>query len=369
MYPFSQRGYNMEIEKSFDVNMQINKHNLDVMICELKHLAQFTHFLNPKINETLLCLYYMSKRLDKLSNKYVTRCTLFPVEKNKQFPDLYERYKHLSVYDPLNGNLYNRDIRHLLLNGTNVAELDITATAVYIFAKFISCDSELLQTYKERDFYTVLPNISRDEQKKLVQVWLQGPYKNPDVEFNNEYEVYVALYNKLFPITGEYLKNTAIVKDREYARNSGLFRDREVRLLDKMLSSDVHLINHLHDGYYVNPRNIKKCGKIIKDVWGDDVKYKITDYSKIAMSDDEIRNKLYEIDWTKETDIVDFDNVPNFIIRHKSSHIYDPYFSLTGYMIDKDGECVYDNGSLVEVPKTYVIQKKCMELFNHIKES
>ena len=377
----------LKIKSPFEVTMPINKHNLEIMIDSLKSMARSTNFLNPKINETLLCLHYMSKRLSKLNNKDVTRCTLPPVKHNKNYPELLERYNHVSVYDPLNGNLYNREIRHLLLNGANIAEIDITATAVYIFAKFISKDDRLLQWYRDRDFYTTFPTLSRDTQKLLTQKWLQGTYKNPDIlniemedpekidiEDMEDLNSYVALYNALFPVTGKYLKETAKCKNREYARNSGLFRNQEVLLLNEMLKSDVTLINHLHDGYYINPRRKAKCETAIKSVWGDDIKYKITDYSKINMSDDDIRNALSNIDWDKDcfyqdgAPKIDPDNAPDFALSHgtQTTYIYDPYAALTGYLCDENGDCVRDaEGNFIEVPKSYVVQKKCIELFKN----
>ena len=376
----------LKIKSPFKVTMPINKHNLEIMIECLKSMANSTNFLNPKINETLLSLYYMSKKLSTLNNKDVTKCKLFPVKQNKDYPELLERYCHTSVYDPLNGTLYNREIRHLLLNGANIAEIDITATAVYIFAKYISKDDSLLQWYRDHDFYTLFPNLPRAAQKLLVQKWLQGTYKDPDklvaetvsdiddidVELPADSNVYVALYNMFFPVTGKYLKETAICKNREYVHNSGLFRDREVRLLDEMLKSNVTLISHLHDGYYINPCHKAKCETAIKSVWGDDVKYKITDYSKINMSDDDIRNALSNINWDKDrfyedgTPKIDPDNVPDFILSHgiQTEYVYDPYAALTGYLRDENGDCVRDaEGNFIEAPKSYVVQKKCIELF------
>ena len=371
----------LRIEQPFDVTMPINKHNLEIMIEHLKSMANETNFLNPNINKVLLCLYYMSKKLCEHSNKTVTKCRLPPVKHNKNYPELLERYNHMSVYDPLNGTLYNREIRHLLLNGANIMELDITATAVFIFAKYISKDDLLLQYYRDHDFYTLFPNLSRDEQKPLAQKWLQGSYKDPskfaskipsDINLPADSNTYVALYNTFFPVTGEYLKETAISKNREYVRNSGLFRDREVRLLNEMLQSDVTLINHLHDGYYINPRHKAKCEEAIKSVWGNEVKYKITDYSKIKISDDEIRDTLSNIDWEKdlfyqdEDKQIDLENAPNFIMQSskRSTCIYDPYEALTGILLDDSGNVVYDTeGNHTEVPKCYTVQRKCIELF------
>ena len=58
----------MKIENPFTVNMQVNKHNLDVMIDELKKLACEFDFCNTRINKTLLSLYLMRKHLKKIKN-------------------------------------------------------------------------------------------------------------------------------------------------------------------------------------------------------------------------------------------------------------------------------------------------------------
>ena len=62
----------MKIENPFTVNMQVNKHNLDVMIDELKKLACEFDFCNTRINKTLLSLYLMRKHLNKLKNDKYT---------------------------------------------------------------------------------------------------------------------------------------------------------------------------------------------------------------------------------------------------------------------------------------------------------
>lgn len=344
----------MKIENPFGVNMNINKHNLDVMVDELKTLARESDFCNTRINKTLLCLYLMRQHLNKLKNdKYTTRCTLRGVKNNVRYNDLLERYIHVNCMDPCSA-IYKREIRHMLLAGTNIAELDISATVVYLFAKFISKDDAMLNIYKNGDFYSLIPNKTRDEQKKLVQIWLQGWYNESIV------------YNKLFPITGEYLKNTALKKDEAYKRNSGLFRDKEVRLLNEILESGLPIVNHLHDGYYLNSRNKKKCGELISKVWGEDVKYKVHDFAKDYYSDDDIKSTIKNIDWKEDIDdIVDFKNVPNFIMQHKKEIMHsDPYGSLTGVLLNNNGDVVCDENNIpVEVEKSYVTQKKCVELF------
>lgn len=344
----------MKIEKSFAVNMLINKHNLDVMIDELKILACEFDFCNTRINKTLLSLYLMRKYLDKSKNgEYITRCTLKAVKHNANYPDLLERYIHVNCKDPCS-TLYKREIRHMLLSGTNIAELDISATVVYLFAKFISKDDMMLNIYKNGDFYSLIPDKTRDEQKKLVQIWLQGWYNESIV------------YNRIFQVTGDFLKTNALKKDDIYKRNSGLFRDKEVRLLNDMLESKLPIVNHLHDGYYLNSRYKKKCGEVISKVWGEDVKYKVHDFSKECYSDDDIKSTIRNIDWKEDVDdIVDFTNVPNFIIQHRKQNMhFDPYGSLTGFLLDDRGDIVYsDDNTPIEVEKSYVTQKKCIELF------
>ena len=344
----------MKIENPFAVNMQVNKHNLDVMIDELTRLACEFDFCNTRINKTLLSLYLMRKYLDKLKNgMYITHCTLRGVKHNANYPDLLERYIHTNCMDPCS-TLYKREIRNMLLSGTKIAELDISATVVYLFAKFISKDAMMLNIYKNGDFYSLIPDKTRDEQKKLVQIWLQGWYNESIV------------YNRLFQVTGEFLKTNALKKDGIYKRNSGLFRDKEVRLLNDMLESGLPIVNHLHDGYYLDSRHKKKCGELISKVWGEDVKYKVHDFSKECYSDDDIKNTIRSINWKEDVDdIVDFTNIPNFIIQHRKESMYfDPYGSLTGLLLDDRGDVVYsDDNTPIEVAKSYVTQKRCMELF------
>lgn len=340
------------IEQSFNVNMSVNENNLNTVLEILKRKVLEANFLNADLNKTFLCLHYMNKRLTKTDKKVITRCILPPVKKNKRFPELFERYVHSSVYDPLN-SAYSRPIRHLLLEGTQIAEVDITATVVYIFAKMITKDDELLRCYVERDFYSILPTKTRDEQKKMTQFWLQGWFDQNIV------------YNQLFPITRNYLQRTAIKDDCLYARNSGVFRDFEVKAMDKMLSGGVHIINHLHDGYYVHPRNIKKISKLVSEVWGDEVKFKVTDYSKIDQKTySEIDNIISSIDWkSNEEQCIDLRNQPNFVICQKQRVFNDPYANTCGYLLDNNGNCIYDeNGELVEVPKSFVVKELCKQI-------
>lgn len=344
----------MKITEQFKVNMQVNKHNIDVMIEELKSLAKEKSFNNTRINKTLYSLYLMRKNLNRLANdKHMTQCSLKGVKKNANYDDLLERYIHANCMDPCS-TAYKREIRHLLLAGTNIAELDITATVVYIFAHFITKDPAMQFAYKNGDFYSILGEANdRDEQKKATQIWLQGPYA-PNMT-----------YNRLFPMTSEYLKQTAVRENDLYKRNSGLFRDQEVKLLNAMLESDLHIVNHLHDGYYLNNRLKKKCGELIKQIWGDNVKYKVHDFSKDHQSDDEIKAILRKIKWDEDPeDVVDLTNIPCFMIKHDPKILrFDPYGSLYGILLDDTGRCIYDDDhNPVKVSKSYVIRKLCMNI-------
>ena len=349
MYP---NGDDKMIEQNFSINMAINEYNLNTVLEILKRKVMEANFLNADMNKTFLCLYYMNKRLTRSGKKSITRCILAPVKRNKRFPELSERFVHNSVFDPLN-SAYTRPIRHILLEGTQIAEVDITATVVYIFAKMITKDDELLRCYVKRDFYSILPTKTRDEQKKLTQFWLQGWFDQNVV------------YNQLFPITRDYLKRTAIKDDCLYARNSGVFRDFEVKALDKMLSGKIHIVNHLHDGYYIYPRNIKKCSNLVKEVWGDEVKFKVTDYSKIDQkSYSEIYDIISSIEWeSNEEQCIDLSNKPNFMIGQRQGVFNDPYANACGYLLDDNGNCIYDEkGELIEVPKSFVVQELCKQL-------
>ena len=345
-------GDDKMIEQSFNVNMAVNEYNLKTVLDILKQRMLDANFSNADMNKTFLCLQYMNKRLTRTDKKSITKCVLAPVKKNKRFPELNERFVHNSVFDPLN-SAYTRPIRHILLEGTQVAEVDISATVVYIFAKMITKDDELLRCYLERDFYSILPTKTRDEQKKLTQFWLQGWFDQNVV------------YNQLFPITSDYLRRTAIKEDCLYARNSGVFRDFEVKALDKMLSGGVHIINHLHDGYYVHPRNIKKISKLVNEVWGKEVKFKVTDYSKIDQkSYSEIDDIISSIEWeSNEEQCIDLSKKPNFVIGQKQGIFSDPYANVCGFLLDSTGNCIYDeNGELIEVPKSFVVQELCKQI-------
>lgn len=346
------KGDGNMIEQAFNVNMAINEHNLNMILDVLKQKISESKFLNADMNKTFLCLHYMKQKITKTEKKSMTKCTLAPVKKNKRFPELTERFVHSSVFDPCN-SAYTRPIRHLLLEGTPIAEVDITATVVYIFAKMITNDPYLLRCYAERDFYSLLPSKTRDEQKKLTQVWLQGWFDQKIV------------YNELFPVTSEYLQKTAIKENGVYARNSGLFRELEVKALDKMLSGDVHIINHLHDGYYIHPRNIKKCVKLVKDVWGDEVKFKVKDYSKIEQkSYSEIHEIISGIEWeSSEGQNIDLRRPPKFMLGQKQGIFNDPYANACGFLLDNRGNCIYDdNGEVVEVQKSFVVQELCKQI-------
>lgn len=337
------------IEQSFKVKMEVNTHNLERSIFELKQYAIETDFMLPELNKCLLCLHYMKSEIDRRGDGF-TRCTLAPVKQNKNFPELKERFVHASAFDPCN-SAYQRPLRHLLLEGTNTSEVDVSSTVVYIFAKCISKDDDLLRCYQDRDFYAILPSKSRDDQKKLAQIWLQGWF-NEDM-----------IYNQLFPNTGEYLKRTALKENNVYTRNSGLFRDIEVNFLDGMLKQGVKMVNHLHDGYYVKCRNAPKCVAALKAVWGEDVKFKVKDYSKIKQkSDKEIHDLIYSLDWS-DSDSPDISKPPAFMMSNSCTLITDPYQSLVGYAVNASGDCIRSSdGEFLTVPKCFVVQQKCKEI-------
>lgn len=271
------------MEKKYIMRRKYNKSyiNRDYLLTTLKYLLELQNKYNhnnPRLNETIYHLHHMLFELttDSKGNDYTT----FDDKDgghNKTYNSLRERYIHISYKDPCT---LKREIRSIVLSATDTVEVDITATAVYIYAKYITKDDDLLRCYKESDFYSVLNNISRDEQKKLAQIWLQGQY-------NNNIE-----YNHLFPITAKYLKQTS----DEYKKNSGLFRDKEVRLLDD-IRKDVQLLFHLHDGFYTVKRNKQKLISSIKKHYGENIKYKIKDYSEIKYTEQDIKDIINNIVW------------------------------------------------------------------------
>lgn len=292
---------------------EINKTNLDLMLHKLLGMCADNDFKYNAINDVVYNLHYMNRVImrNKAGIYYTTFNNMHSKNNglNATYPDLRERYVHEDYSDPCS---YKREIRKALLYGTNTAELDITATAVYIYSKYISEDADMLNCYMGQDFYSIIPGKTRDEQKRLTQVWLQGPY-NEEI-----------IYNKLFPITGAYLKRTALKRDGLYKRNSGLFRNKEVELLDNIMSN-IQVNFHLHDGIYIKRSAIKKAEKAIIQAYGAGVKYKVHNYSKDT--DIDILSTLENVDWHTD-DIVTTDNIldypimtgriyPNGVVTHK----------------------------------------------------
>ena len=245
-------------DNSFKIKSNVNFDNAKKV---LEHLSENNQdFTNNVINESIVKLDWLIQFPDGPKDTYLSA-----PKPNKTYSDLLERYIHISAFDPCG---YVREIRNLLFAGTNTVELDVTAEAVYIYAKYISKDVELLEAYTKGDIYTILgPEIKRDDQKVLMNKWLQGGYnaKLP--------------YNEKFPITANYLKKTATWNDGAYKRNSGLFRDIETRNLMTICKSvKGKITNHLHDGVYTTERGLKEVEKAYKDIYGKTLKYKIHHY-------------------------------------------------------------------------------------------
>lgn len=244
-------------DNSFKIKSNVNFDNAKKV---LEHLSENNQdFTNNVINESIVKLDWLLQFPDGPKDTYLSA-----PKPNKTYSDLLERYIHISAFDPCG---YVREIRNLLFAGTNTVELDVTAEAVYIYARYISKDVELLEAYTNGDIYTILPNIPRDEQKVLMNKWLQGGHnaKLP--------------YNEIFPITANYLKKTATWNDGAYKRNSGLFRDIETRNLMTICKSvKGKITNHLHDGVYTTERGLKEVEKAYKDIYGKNLKYKIHHY-------------------------------------------------------------------------------------------
>lgn len=245
-------------DNSFKIKSNVNFDNAREI---LKYLIENnSDFTNNVINESIVKLDWLLTFPDGVKDTY-----LHAPKCNKTYSDLLERYIHISAFDPC---AYVREIRNLLFAGTNTVELDITAEAVYIYAKYISKDVDLLDAYTKADIYTILPShIGRDEQKVLMNKWLQGGYNSK------------LPYNELFPITANYLKKTATWEDGAYKRNSGLFRDIETRnLMDICKSVKGKITNHLHDGVYTTERGLKDVEKAYKEIYGNALKYKVHHY-------------------------------------------------------------------------------------------
>lgn len=249
-------------DNSFKIKSNVNFDNAREI---LKYLIENnSNFTNNVINESIVKLDWLLTFPDGVKDTYLSapKC-------NKTYPDLLERYIHISAFDPC---AYVREIRNLLFAGTNTVELDVTAEAVYIYAKYISKDVDLLDAYTKADIYTILPShIGRDEQKVLMNKWLQGGYNSR------------LPYNELFPITASYLKKTATWDDGAYKRNSGLFRDMETRNLMTICKSvKGKITNHLHDGVYTTERGLKDVEKAYKEIYGNALKYKVHHYKNDA---------------------------------------------------------------------------------------
>lgn len=244
-------------DNSFKIKSNVNFDNAREILKFL--IKNNNNFTNNVINETIVKLDWLITFPDGPKETYLSA-----PKQNKTYSDLLERYIHVSAFDPCG---YVREIRNLLFAGTNTVELDVTAEAVYIYAKYISKDIELLDEYMKNDIYSILPAVSRDKQKVLMNKWLQGGY-NADLP-----------YNKQFPITANYLKTTATWKDGAYKRNSGLFRDIETRNLMTICKHvKGKITNHLHDGVYTTERGLKDVEKAYKEIYGNALKYKIHHY-------------------------------------------------------------------------------------------
>lgn len=247
----------LKTDNSFCIKSNVNFDNAKAALEYLK--TNNEGFKNNKLNQTIVNLYELLNCPDGVKST-----TLKAPKQNKEFNDLIERYIHISPYDPCS---YIHEVRELLLSETDTTELDVTAEAVYIFAKYISKDDSLLDAYTSNDVYTLLHGIKRDKQKVMMNTWIQGYYID-DME-----------YNKLFPKTAEYLKQTAIKKNHLYARNSGLFRDIETRnLIEICKQCGRKITNHLHDAVYTTPKHFEEVAETYRAVYGDGIKFKRHDF-------------------------------------------------------------------------------------------
>ena len=281
-------------DNSFTLKQPVNHTNLEIMFNWFKQ-HPFDYRFNY-VNATICKLWSLYHQPIK-NKKHILQA---PVA-NKTYPDLLERYIHIDDYDPCS---YKREIRKILMAGTPTFELDVHAESVYIFAKYISHDDVLLDTYiKHDDFYSVIPGKSRDEQKTLVQKWLQGPYNES------------IIYNEIFPVTAQYLKENT----DNYKRNSGLFRDIETHKLIEILNiCKSRCTTHLHDAIYVNAKGLKTAQNAIAKVYGTDIKYKINNMQMKEKTGADICNELSAIDWNRVA--VDNPNDP-----YKSALSYEHY--------------------------------------------
>lgn len=260
----------LKTDNSFCIKSNVNFDNARAALEYLK--TNNKGFKNNKLNQTIVNLYELLNCPDGVKST-----TLRAPKQNKEFNDLIERYIHISPYDPCS---YIHEVRELLLSETNTTELDVTAEAVYIFAKYISKDDSLLEAYISNDVYTLLRGVERDKQKVIMNTWIQGYYID-DME-----------YNKLFPKTAEYLKQTAIKKNHLYARNSGLFRDIETRnLIEICKQCGRKITNHLHDAVYTTPKHFEEVAATYRAVYGDGIKFKRHDFKNIHCDVNEYLSK------------------------------------------------------------------------------
>ena len=250
----------IKTDESFSIKSDVNLDNAKAALEYFK--VNNKEFKNNKLNQTIVSLHELLRYPEGVKST-----TLQAPKRNKEFNDLIERYVHISPYDPCS---YIHEVRDLLLSGTNTTELDVTAEAVYIFAKYISKDDSLLDAYISNDVYTLLRGTDRDKQKVMMNKWIQGYYVD-DME-----------YNSLFPKTAEYLKRTAIKRNHLYARNSGLFRDAETRnLIEICKQCGRKIMNHLHDAVYTTPKHFEYVADIYRAVYGDGIKFKRHDYKNL----------------------------------------------------------------------------------------
>lgn len=261
-------------DNSFAIKSNVNLDNAKAALEFFK--INNMDFTNNKLNQTIVYLDALLRCPEG------TKSTMLNMPKqNKEFNDLIERYVHISVYDPCS---YIHEVRELLFAGTNTTELDVTAEAVYIFAKYISKDDELLDAYISNDVYTLLHGMPRDKQKVEMNKWIQGYYIDE------------MQYNALFPKTAEYLKRTAIKKDHYYARNSGLFRDIETRnLIEICKKCGRKITNHLHDAVYTTSKHFDDVADTYREVYGDGIKFKRHDYKNLRY---DINDYLSKREWS-----------------------------------------------------------------------
>lgn len=301
----------------------INRDNLIITLKYLLKLQSKYKFENPRLNENVYNLHHLLSNLEcDTKGRWCSTFTDHHGGMNKTYNDLRERYIHINYCDPCS---LKHEIKEILLAGTDTVEVDISSTVVYIYSKFITHDDALLKAYKDGDFYSILFDLSREQQKKLTQIWLQGVY-NETIQ-----------YNTLFTATNDFLKTNA-TKDN-YKRNSGLFRDKEVKLLDDIIK-DASVLFHLHDGFYIQKRNKKKLCDSIKKYYGDEVKYKTHDYSKDNLTESQIKSIIDDIEWkskdiTPKVEVIHSYDI-QFNPRAKYDYIYtDTKQEVSAYVLQK----------------------------------